>query len=453
MLTLRTVAVAAALIATAAVAAPLAPADAARDRVVIQVNNSEVFSPNGDHSKDRARLGFTLGERSEVTVIVHRTNKLRTKVYRQKLGELSRGRHTWTWKGKNLGGKVVRDGRYSAVFVADQVAQGGMTRRDSSDVFVATSFETTWEPELNADTVYPNTTLTRDFIGMTLGDDGADPMTTLGQVVMTVNDAQGREVLKPHRFEYHSTPYTPPMPILISGRDDHNRPLPAGAYRWNFKVWDRAGNAGTSKAVTVHVSDQPLVEASGSLAAPPTGSWKASQLTSDPQMATPTSQGRDGRSSTAVCCDPQPIPCGTVVPSEVYHDHGAASFRSSDTCGDTWLRPSVASADGSLEVDTMSPRVAPRGLQTSWLAMRGKPTVTGEVDTARLSDRRAPHVLSDAVAEESVTTTQPRSYPWEPPYSKGYMWRVNWSIATVGVDSYDVAAVTVHYTFLTPQTS
>ena len=116
-------------------------------------------------------------------------------------------------------------------------------------------------------------------------------------------------------------------------------------------------------------------------------------------------------------------------------------------------------AGGGLALDTWSPQVAPRGLRTSWLTMSGKPTMTGEVDTARLFstgvsyfyDTSGPYVASAAVPEETLTTTQPKSYPWEPQYFGGCTWGVSWSIATLGVDSYDVASVLVPYTYLTPQ--
>lgn len=91
--------------------------------------------------------------------------------------------------------------------------------------------------------------------------------------------------------------------------------------------------------------------------------------------------------------------------------------------------------------------------------MRGKPTTAGETDTARLFpsalsyfyDTSGPHVSSAAMAAETVTTTQPTSYPWEPMYSSTYTRCVSWWVATIGVDSYDVADITVHYTYLTPK--
>ena len=81
---------------------------------------------------------------------------------------------------------------------------------------------------------------------------------------------------------------------------------------------DQAGNVGKPKTVTVTVSDRPLVERTETLVVPPTGSWSASQL--------------DAVSARAGGNDPVPVPCGVVVPSEVYPEPGASSFRSADTC-------------------------------------------------------------------------------------------------------------------------
>lgn len=340
--------------AVAVVAAPLATADAAGlTRPVIDVhvdiNKGVSLSPNGDRSKDRASIKFTLAKKSDVIVRVRRHNRARTVVYKKRLGTLSRGDHTWEWNGKNLNGNVVRDGRYSAVFVADQVAQAGKTGRRSAGVFVDTDFNAQWAPKLSADIVYPHTTVIHDEIGVTLDNDRYDPMTALGNVVSTLKDAQGRVVWTSRPFDYHASEYPAVMPLSFSGLDPKNQhPLPAGTYRLRYKVWDMAGNRGGSKAVTVHVSGKPLIESTGSIVVPPTGGSKASELAADTSATTKPTGVRDGRSSTSGGNDTQPVPCGTVVPSEVYTEPGAMSFRSSDTCGGTWRarawrRPAAAS--------------------------------------------------------------------------------------------------------------
>jgi FlgD Ig-like domain len=438
-----------AFVAAATLGAPLATlgtADAAGStrpviKLDVDVNKGVSLSPNGDGSKDKARIRFTLASRSDVFVSVRRNNKDRTVVYRKKLGRLSGGGHVWQWNGKSLRGKPVRDGRYSAVFVADQVARAGKTSRSSADVFVDTYFNAKWSPKLSADSVYPHTTLIQDSIVVTLNNTGDDPMTALGQVVSTLKDASGHVVATSRYSDYRASDYPEGTPIEFRGTDSKNKyPLPAGTYRLRYTVWDAAGNPGGAKAVTVYVSGKPLVEATGSFVAPPTVGWTAPAATGG---------GRD----------PQPVPCGSVVPSEVYSEPGATSFRSSDSCGGTWGRPSLAAAGGRLTLDALTTQVAPRGLRSSWLSMRGKPTVAGESDTARLFSgglsyfygTSGPHASSAAVTDETVTTTEPVSYPLDVPYFRGYTRSVNWWIATLGADSYDVADVTVHYIYLTPQ--
>jgi hypothetical protein len=50
----------------------------------------------------------------------------------------------------------------------------------------------------------------------------------------------------------------------------------------------------------------------------------------------------------------------------------------------------------------------------------------------------------------AVATTPPTSYPWESVCGT-YTKSLSWSIATLGTDSYDVADITVPFTYLTPQ--
>ena len=56
-----------------------------------------------------------------------------------------------------------------------------------------------------------------------------------------------------------------------------------------------------------------------------------------------------------------------------------------------------------------------------------------------------------AIAGESVTTTQPVRYEWEPMYSGSYTWTLPGTIQTTGSDWFDVADVTVTYHYLTPK--
>ncbi len=88
--------------------------------------------------------------------------------------------------------------------------------------------------------------------------------------------------------------------------------------------------------------------------------------------------------------------------------------------------------------------------------MRGKPTVDGETDTAEVratmfGTSTGAAATSESVAGESVTTTGPsRAIAWHPAWTSSNH-GLYWSLTTHGTDSYDVAALTVHYTYLTPQ--
>jgi hypothetical protein len=441
--TLRSFAASPLLLAACTVlAAPSATgstAQAASPGPVIAVDvdfHGVTFSPDGDQSRDRARVPYSIGRRSEVTVKVRRANTARTLVFQEHLGRLAAGEQTWVWNGADLRGRVLRDGRYTATFVADQIAPDGKKRRVTVPVYIDTVFDVPWSPELSSDTVYPETpSIPVDSIGMTLNSMPDDPMTALGKVTQIIKDSGGHVVTQ-RTFDYHHSEYYESMPLSFQGRDAARQPLPAGTYRLRFTVEDMAGNAGGSKSVQVHVSDKVLVEVSDSQVVLPTGA-SASSL-------------RGG--------EVPPVPCGVVVPSEVYADAGAMSYRSDDTC--TGWTLSLATASGTLDLSsTLTPTVAPRGVQSAWVSMRGKPTVSDETDTAQIAPTGGyflpgggnPSATSAAVTGESVTSTTEVTYPFEPPYFTGYVRSLGWSITTFGKDSYDVAAVTVHFSYLTPQ--
>jgi hypothetical protein len=459
------------LMATSALAVPLASlatvttADAAPGpRPVVKVEPiadawngraAAAFSPNGDHVKDKGRVTFKLAKKSEVTVKVRRTNKAETVVYQERLGKLTRGKHTWTWNGKNLNRRVVGDGSYWVMFVADQVADDGQTGRAWGYVHVDTKFDVTWRPEANTDTVYPRTTVIHDRIGITLNNDDSDPMTALGAFETTLKDQQGDVVYKGRSKAYHWGMYQDAWPTVFAGTFPKSDPLPAGAYTFRYKVRDLAGNPGGTKFLTVHVSDKALVEARGTVVVPPAD--PTTQPTQPSQVAPSgvTASVRDGRSSTDVGQNEAPrVPCGTVVASEVYTEPDAKSYRSSDACGDDWFRPAIATARGGVDLSTILTReVAPRGVQLATVSMRGKPTVSGETDTAWLRAfgySNSSSVASAAVAEETVTPAQVR-FEWDSIYGADYFWRLGWTIETTGNDSFDVADVTVTYHYLTPQ--
>ena len=444
---LRTAAVA--LVAAATVTTSLAGVSSAAgaSRATGPVVRSEpivYFSPNGDHVKDKARIAFTLAKKSEVTVKVRRTDSTRT-VFRKELGKVTRGTHTWRWNGKNHDGRIVRDGQYRVVFVADQVAENGKTRRDSTDLYVDTVYE---PPGLttNSAAVYPLTQVITDQIGFrhgTLGDTEEDSAARVELRILNVNNEVVYTKAEPYgdrRLALLGQGPGRDYPVTWDGRDNAGQLLPAGKYRAVLDAVDLAGNAGTAGWAYVDVSGVPLVEATGAVTVPPTWNPYAAAASAGARFA-------DGPVSTTGGDDFWPVPCGTVVASTVYPDAGAMSYRSSDACGGTALRPSIATARGA--VDLMSVN-APRGIASVQVAMRGKPTVDGETDTAELRLGATTVVTSAAVAGESVTTATVVGWPWDATRERVRA-GASWEISTRGVDSYDVADVTVTYKYLTPQ--
>ena len=325
------------------------------------------LSPNGDGSQDNVRIRFNLASRSDVIVTVRRNNTDRTVVYRKKLGRLSGGVHAWQWNGKNPRGKPVRDGRYSAIFVADQVARAGKTSRSAANVFVDTYFNTKWSPTLSADTVYPHTTLTQDSIVVNLNNTVDDPMTELGQVVFSVKDASGHVVATSRSFDYRPSDFPEGVPLEFRGTDfKNNYPLPAGTYRLRYAVRDAAGEP------------RPRQGRPGARVGQATGRGHRVGRRSAHHRVDDNPRPQ-AEAETRSPCHAAPWCPPRCIPSRARR----ASARPTPAEG-TWSRPSLAAAAGRLTLDALTPQVAPRGLRSSWLSMRGKPTVAGESDTARL---------------------------------------------------------------------
>ena len=92
------------------------------------------------------------------------------------------------------------DGGYSAVFVADQVAEDGKTAPRPRRGLRRHPFDATWAPEVNADTIYPNTAADPRHGRISLGNVPDNPMTALGRVVMRVTGRAGTRGLEDARL-------------------------------------------------------------------------------------------------------------------------------------------------------------------------------------------------------------------------------------------------------------
>ena len=449
MRTLRTAAVA--LVAAATIAAPLAgvaasasgPVAPSSDPVFHPGTSTRYwFSPNGDKSSDKARLYFHLYEKARVTVKVQGNDKARTLVRKEELGKLSARGHYWKWNGKDSAGDVVRDGKYFVTFVADPVGGGKKEKRETL-LWADTKF-TKVTSKLSADAVYPRTTLIRDAVEVLVA--GKSNLNSVERIDWRLLNDQGSVVLTGHRSGSWKS-----IAFPFDGRDSAGAALPGGKYSLRLKVRDQAGNEGKAPPLTVTIDDKPLVENVRTLVVRPTGSQTASGAVGGSTTPAPTPS-----------TDPRIQPCGTVVPSTVYGNPGAQSFRSADWC--TYrTTPHMAWAEGRVDLDTLTFADAPRGLFSWQVSMRGRPTAAGETDTAELHldwmsvgvYSSIPHThgsVSPVTTEESVTSTPTGTATQQPTYAR---WDtapyVRWVIATHGVDSYDVADVTVRYSYLTPQ--
>ena len=299
------------------------------------------------------------------------------------------------------------------------------------EVKTSSRVDTVYEPgavQVNSATVYPTTTLVRDQIWFRNDISGGSDSLTRGTLRITTSG--GKVVLNQLERTWPTGAF---YDLPWYARDEADQPLDPGRYWARIIGTDRAGNTGRSSALPVVVSGAALVEASGS-----------STVTPADSKLGPVVCGRFSGNDCGVWS-----PCGSVLASSAYAVPGALSYRSSTTCTDTAWHPHVAYAG-----HTMAPgEDAPRGFTSARVSMRGKPTVDGETDTAKLSIYGTAYadpaaVSSAAVTGESVTST---AFKAQPPGHPSTIPGIYWSVATSGEDSYDVASFTLDYTYLTPQ--
>ena len=415
--------------------------------------SSIVFSPNGDKFLERARVSYTLKRKSVVTITVRRVNDATDAsktVLTKKVGKVSRGTHKFKWNGtKKPRGKVLRDGHYVLSFTADPVKKHIKKSTAATHIYLDIRYQP--EPlEAQTTTVYPNTTVITDQIGFNHGGSWGSKdwrHERIDKASLVVKDAAGNTVRTTQPQEYGSDYRA--YPLAWDGRDDNGAVLPAGQYTVQMQVIDWAGNTGMSPSISVTVSDVPLVLASGSRAlTPASGALPPAPATSAEKVRELEKRAGDGRSSANGGDDIPSAPCGTVFASNIYPAPGA-SFRSKSNCG--WAI-NHAIGGGQLKLPELS---APRGLHTAQMTMRGRPTFDGEVDTAQLSfhflyTSNGDTVSTTAAPGEAVTSTGVAANPW---VSSGRVQPtgLEWTIRTVGFDSYDVADLRVDFTYLTPQ--
>ena len=438
----------AALVLGAAPALTVAPAHAAAPaKSWVSVSGPSAFSPNGDGRQDTAKFTIKVKKRANVTVRVVRNGKVvRGPV---KLGKRKAGaKFSWTWNGKDSKGRrvadAVADGRkgYEVKVVARALKKQKRTSLQKVAARRAVAVDTDAglrkAARLVADskTVYPSTTVVHDRIKFRVTDAYA-----LGQATLVIRNTEGR-VLREIDSESWGT-YYDHHPVSWDGRGADGRPLNLG--RWNhhvssgdvtarLRVSDEVGNVAETPPLTIHVSPDVL------------------RL----QTAEVTVAARDTRWSAAAWdCGPgtgngcpDQLPCGTVVPSTLASLPGGLSYRT-QACPPQPSLPRETTAVGRHWLDL--PADAVRGGAAVSVTMRGRPTVDGESDTARITVAGVSAMSDPASGPTTTTVTRGFDIAQDELYSAdGGFESPQWRVETLGDDSYDVGEFTVTYAYLVP---
>ena len=214
----------------------LAPVASADPRPVELRPGYRLFSPNGDGSKDRLPVRFTLRERAAVTVQVRAYAGREVRLVR--LGALSAGKHAWRWNGRDDAGRPVPNGSYRLRVAAVGGSRTGVARMGVGvDRGQGLRKARVW---VSRDTVYPSTPDIDDRIHFrsTTGGIHTD---------FEIRDATGLVVRRDRIHGWASW----------AGRDDAGALLPPGEYDARFTLGDHYGNVRTTHR-TVTISDQTL---------------------------------------------------------------------------------------------------------------------------------------------------------------------------------------------------
>lgn len=251
--------------AAAASSTSAVQAVSAADRpLLVHVDSTRWFSPNGDGSQDKVKVGILLERPATVALVVRRAGQ-RAALRRVSLGRLRAGEQVAAWNGRNDRGRVVRDGTYRVTVVATSDRGRPRRERDATTVRLRTTYSQAssgaWAPqlELSRDTVHPTTRDFSDAVQIAasqrlmkrtpFGGGRSGPYSP----AMEVRDADGRTV--------ETWPGSVAQPIrqaAWAATTSSGTPLPAGDYRLAVHFKDRYGNTGRTTR-SIRVSAAPLV--------------------------------------------------------------------------------------------------------------------------------------------------------------------------------------------------
>jgi flagellar hook assembly protein FlgD len=204
-----------------------------------------VFSPNGDRVKDTTTVTYDLPDNESVSVSV--SNARGTVVRSGRLGNLSRGRHTWVWNGRSNSNAVAPSGSYR-VTVSTTATHIGVLVKGLVSRSVVLDNRAPYVSSLSgASTVYPYRDGYRDTMPVTFG------VNERATTVLTIRNAARHVVLT------LTSVHNPGRVTLTwNGRSANGRMVPSGAYSWQVKLTDAVGNHGLTRVHWVTVSAKRL---------------------------------------------------------------------------------------------------------------------------------------------------------------------------------------------------
>jgi flagellar hook assembly protein FlgD len=341
------------------------------------------------------------------------------------LGVLPAGWNYWTWTGHANGGAKAPDGEYNINIFTNAVSDGHSYVTGAS-AYVHRRY-LPGSVNLSHTTVYPRSTAVHDSINL-----GVRPPRS-AKLTMRVRDRAGKVVFTRSSKESHTY-----QRVRWDGRDRSGRPLPAGTYYVTSSGVDDDCFSGSTMPRKVVVSAKKLVTHTRTLTMP----------AADPEPL---------QDIGCMDCGPD---CGTITRSDRFATKGALSFRSGPTdCGplNAWQ---ATKASRYIPHD----KNAPRGYGTVTVSVFGGPTTPGAADQGALtvdygavrdtfyggwSQPRTTTVMTGPDVRDHTTTsaTVPIGMVEGVAMAPGFGWR----FTTQNGASYDVATVTLTYTYLTPQ--
>ena len=387
----------------------VAPVRAAGPDVFESTTGLLAFSPNGDGRRDVARVAFRTAVAAHVTAKIRVGDDLVVRTV--DLGRLGKGDHVFRWDGRTRLGRVLPDGRYAVVLVA-QTANG----RDSAQTSVDVDTTSCARLMTTRPTVYPRATVVDDMVQLMLVDCAWSAWDAeMGEVFaartrLQVLDRRG-EVMWAHVVRDQTTPT-----FTWDGRRRHDGPARPGVYQaWATSI-DPAGNRARF-LTALRVSWDELAE-------------RTTSFTMTASLAGHYVPEFGGCNGCADICGPKPstrFPGGlSFQPCESSYQHGSYGFYAAS-----------------------SPTLTPAPVDSYRVTTTGGPTAAGEDDTGQM-----------VVGEQLVSTTPvgdgSTTSAWVPvalaahPYLPVGGQPVFWSFGTHSGNAYDVASFTVHYRHYVP---